>query len=316
MLEDIELPRDEVVKIALIDKGVDTEDPDVRAIERGQSFHRDSRESTDGAAWDPEFLEWNSRPPIHWIHMAICIQKICPMAKLYVARMDDSDPESQEFTLDLQSRYAVKWAREMGVHIISMSSSFKAKTGGFRNEELNDFRTAISSVKGDNILLFASLNDSPNISPDDYYPCGLADVFKIGSETKWGDKAANSLIGADFILPGDNIGVGGMHKISGSSIATAFAVGLAGLMLFTLAAYRDPKYSEYQDNDDTKRDELLKNARIKEGMNKIFNILSGNRQGIKNPDLWLSLDDKFPDEVDKTDPGPYVRDFVRGIFPM
>lgn len=92
------VPKDDVVKIALIDKGVDRENSEVRAIERGQSFYHGKRVLRHEETWDAEFREWDARPPVHGTQMAICIQKICPMARLYVARMDDSD--TQEFTLE------------------------------------------------------------------------------------------------------------------------------------------------------------------------------------------------------------------------
>lgn len=79
---------------------------------------------------------------------------------------------------------AINWAKEMGVNIISMSWSFKAKGEDYGVDEIANFKRTIAEAKADGILLFASLNDMEGVNIDDYYPCGLSDVFKIGSATK------------------------------------------------------------------------------------------------------------------------------------
>ncbi|QYT03243.1 Peptidase_S8 domain-containing protein [Trichoderma simmonsii] len=308
------VPREDVVKIALIDKGVDRENPEVLAIERGQSFYHGGRVLGHEETWDPEFREWDARPPIHGTQMAICIQKICPMARLYVARMDDSRSDTQEFTLE-SAINAINWAKEMGVNIISMSWSFKAKGEDYGVDEIANFKRTIAEAKADGILLFASLNDMEGVNIDDYYPCGLSDVFKIGSATKWGDKASHSRTGSDFILPGKDISLpdidGLMKEVSGSSIATAFAAGLAGLVLYALSTHLNIE----DEVEESLKMDRLKQAKSREGMNTIFNILSGNRQGLKTNDVWVSLDDKFPEKPDKGDPGPDIKDFIKSIVP-
>ncbi|UKZ61193.1 uncharacterized protein TrAtP1_002463 [Trichoderma atroviride] len=306
------VPIEEVVKIALIDKGVDRENSEVRAIERGQSFCRGKRAIPHAQTWDAEFQEWDARPPVHGTQMAICIQKVCPMARLYVARMDDSD--TQEFTLESAIK-AINWAKEMGVDIISMSWSFKAKGGDCSTEEIATFKETISKAKAHGILLFASLNDEEGVNIDDYYPCGLSDVFKIGSATKWGDKAQHSRTGSNFILPGKDISLPDVDNrikdVSGSSIATAFAAGLAGLVLFALSAHMHIK----DEVEESLKKDRLNHAKSKEGMNTIFNILSGNRQGSKTNDIWVSLDEKFPEKTDKGEPSLDIKDFIKSIVP-
>jgi subtilisin family serine protease len=68
------------VKVALIDDGVDP-NPDVYAIEDGISFSSSNR-SGDGP--DEVFPSTEG----HGTAMATIISKICPIAKLYVAKMD------------------------------------------------------------------------------------------------------------------------------------------------------------------------------------------------------------------------------------
>lgn len=210
---------------------------------------------------------------------------------------------------------AINWAKEMGVNIISMSWSFKAKGEDYGVDEIANFKRTIAEAKADGILLFASLNDMEGVNIDDYYPCGLSDVFKIGSATKWGDKASHSRTGSDFILPGKDISLpdidGLMKEVSGSSIATAFAAGLAGLVLYALSTHLNIE----DEVEESLKMDRLKQAKSREGMNTIFNILSGNRQGLKTNDVWVSLDDKFPEKPDKGEPGPDIKDFIKSIVP-
>lgn len=85
------------VKIAIIDTGVDCNKLD-HPIVTGVSFYAGNRHPK-GQSWNPLFLEFDANPSIHGTRMAICVQKVCPEAELYIARMDDSNTGSQEFTL-------------------------------------------------------------------------------------------------------------------------------------------------------------------------------------------------------------------------
>lgn len=71
------------VKIALIDNGVNIRHEEVGNITMGESFYGPS-------AGQSGFREYFADPSAHGTQMAICIRKVCPMAKLYVARLDDS----------------------------------------------------------------------------------------------------------------------------------------------------------------------------------------------------------------------------------
>ena len=73
------------IKVALLDDGCRLEGLDGR--QKGQSFRADDQEYFIG-------------PCSHGTEMARCIRDVCPMAELYIARLDDSRlVENQKFTI-------------------------------------------------------------------------------------------------------------------------------------------------------------------------------------------------------------------------
>jgi hypothetical protein len=74
------------VRVALLDDGAKLDGLDGR--QKGESFRLDNAEYFVG-------------PCSHGTEMARCIREICPMAELYIARLDDSRVgENQKFTTD------------------------------------------------------------------------------------------------------------------------------------------------------------------------------------------------------------------------
>jgi hypothetical protein len=79
-------PLEPSVKTAILDDGADLDS--VRGMKvRGRSFRADKK-------------EWFVGPRGHGTEMARCIKTMCPMAELYIARLDDSrKAENQKFTI-------------------------------------------------------------------------------------------------------------------------------------------------------------------------------------------------------------------------
>jgi hypothetical protein len=89
------------VTIALIDNGVKFENsPGVEEtlgipnLADGISYYGQRDEE------NIQFRDFFTGPSRHGTQMATCINKVCPMVELYVARMDDSMPEADKFTVD------------------------------------------------------------------------------------------------------------------------------------------------------------------------------------------------------------------------
>lgn len=74
-----------MVKVAILDDGAKL--GGLNGIQKGKSFNPNNEEYFVG-------------PCEHGTQMAMCVRKICPMAALYIARLDDSySKENQKFTI-------------------------------------------------------------------------------------------------------------------------------------------------------------------------------------------------------------------------
>jgi len=107
-------------------------------------------------------------------------------------------------------------------------------TGYQENDELT---SAIGEASNDNILMFCSTSDD-NRSRDSIWQSETK-VFKVAAADKYGYWRPQSDRDADLLLPGDSIMASGPQymrphsksTISGSSVATALAAGLASLVI-------------------------------------------------------------------------------------
>lgn len=165
------------------------------------------------------------------------------------------------------------------------------------HEETKAFKAAIEEAAKKNKLLFAALNDAePNSDVGEFYPVGLKDVFKIGSAKKWGANADFPESGkSDYLFPGQDIELqdleGETMSRSGSSLATAFAAGMAGLILYSMEVHKLTGDSEVPEEIREKR---LKDAKTKDGMSKIFNILGENPASGTHKDVPVAFKKQFP----------------------
>ncbi|KAF9771633.1 hypothetical protein IL306_010721 [Fusarium sp. DS 682] len=235
------------VKIALLDDGSKLEW--LKGTQTGNSFRDDGRAYFVG---DCE----------HGTQMAHYIREVCPMAELYIARLDDSgDCENQKFSI-ASCLQALRWAIRNEVDFVSMSWSFMRK-GSENDEYEREFRNLIKMTK--NVIFFASLrDDGPEYQNKDFAPVGLDNVIRIASATTFGTASQeNTHNEIDFLLPGENLEDQAKKIVSGSSYATAYAAGLAGIVLCCIKLYQhlDKKCPDV---------DLLKLARSRQGMSNIF----------------------------------------------
>ncbi|KAG5789282.1 hypothetical protein H9Q69_011655 [Fusarium xylarioides] len=241
------------VKVAIIDDGVDVSLESLRKkIAFGQSFCPYAN-STD--MMSPYFVSMSN----HGTSMATLICNICPMVKLYIARLDQrqtSNSSQRHITADSAAQ-AVLWATDCGVDIISMSWTIETPVPG--NPEMESLQEAVRRASNHNIVMFCSTSDQGSMTNDhNCYPGDFGGCIRIGSASNTGDAMSWVKVEkVDFLLPGSNVpfsvteGKTNLHE-SGSSIATAAASGLAAFLM-ACSWLLDEKDSYFKDYNNMKR---------------------------------------------------------------
>ncbi|QYS95166.1 Subtilisin, putative [Trichoderma simmonsii] len=220
------------VKIAIIDDGIDASEPSLRqSIAMGKTFSHYPNST--------EFMNAYFVPSgKHGTQMAKLITEICPNPRLFIARLDERqapDGSGRRITTESATK-ALKWAVDCGVDIISMSWTIEGSST--ESEDIKALKSTIRNAYDKNILLFCSTSDSGGSHDDQSFPGQWStECIRIGGASWQGDKLAwvneNAV---DFLLPGKQIPFKNIDGKSysyetGSSLATACASGLAGLIL-------------------------------------------------------------------------------------
>ncbi|KAF7920648.1 hypothetical protein BELL_1448g00020 [Botrytis elliptica] len=225
------------VEIALIDDGVDVLQSRLRGkISDGKSFDYGDK----GA----------NRIRSHWISerghgtvMAKNIVRICPMAKIYVIKLETHfDHKEQKARIGARSAAeAIDAAVDRKVQIISMSWTIKQPDSN--SEEKEKFDSAVHRAVKAGILLFCSAADK-GLHQDNDYPAASnpTKMFKIGAAKPNGNvwDWVPNIRHLDFIIPGyevaenaslDDDSSQNFQPQTGSSVATALGAGLAALVI-------------------------------------------------------------------------------------
>ncbi|KAK6515991.1 hypothetical protein TWF281_004581 [Arthrobotrys megalospora] len=214
-----------VVKVAILDDGVDIEHDDVNGIETGESFNLEHQPYFGGRCR-------------HGTYMVSAFRDVCPMAKLYIGRLDDARKfDNQRFTVK-SAIEALEWATQWEVDIISMSWSFKPNSNCCTEDEKKKFKNAIDKAVAQGIILFGAMPDKgPMEEINEHYPTGLTNIIRIGAAAKSGDRLLNRTNESELLFPGDGTEgseLDGYHKVTGSSVANALAAGFAALTLLCI----------------------------------------------------------------------------------
>lgn len=126
---------------------------------------------------------------------------------------------------------ALKWAIKSRADIVSISAAFF--------KDMNEFRTVIQEAIAANIVVIASAAGE-GYRQIEAYPANYPEVLKIASTDYRGRETAESLKdAASFMFPGENIvakttflgSTNPTDEVSGTSVATAIASGIASLIL-------------------------------------------------------------------------------------
>lgn len=157
-----------------------------------------------------------------------------------------------------------------------------------RNKDIPELEKAVNAAVAANILLFCATDDQGNTRGEETYPAQINKnkTFRIGAATASGDKGDQVRLGSvDYLFPGDKRLVPLLREQLtddepriASSLATALASGLAGLVLYC-AALADKK------DLDAKHFEYFRNH---EGMTAAFKAI-GEKHGYLQ--VWKVFED-------------------------
>lgn len=184
---------------------------------------------------------------------------------------------------------AIDWAVNCEVDIISMSWTFQ-RTEDNKSILDKDLEKAIARASSKDILMFCSTGDKGRHANDDTYPACLPSVFKIGAAKASGNEAEWTESSSHFTFPGEDLRAETPtyieskrnSPVSGSSLATALASGLAALMLYCIDI-----------TDDSLK--LRENARKHTAMERAFKRMTNKNEQPRYIRAWEHLKPKFKD---------------------
>ncbi|KAK4216524.1 hypothetical protein QBC37DRAFT_91706 [Rhypophila decipiens] len=235
-------------KVAIIDNGVDIGQRKIASnIRKGRSFV-----SLHDSGW---YLPWFTSVHVHGTQMASLVVRVDPSCDLFVYRINSLPSGS------IDARHAVEAieaAIEDQVDVINLSWSF--------NKNHETLKQAIDKAadRQHRALVFCAKSDE--LYADDVFPADYLSTISVAAATSRGRIGTEGSKTPDLLILGENMPAYGPDylgtkekeaKVSGSSVATALASGMASLML--MLAKRDVVLKECW--------ELLK---IKEVMLKVF----------------------------------------------
>ncbi|KAK3948552.1 hypothetical protein QBC32DRAFT_327684 [Pseudoneurospora amorphoporcata] len=251
------------IKIALIDDGVDIArlSPGTARLEGGRTFC--SRDETNHM-YHPYYASATG----HGTLMAQSIHEICPSARLFVLRLEDHlsvDGHARQMTAKSAAK-AIYAAIERDVHIISMSWTIDVKDSDPSGSALD---RAVKAAAEKGILMFCSASDKGANAQYTYPAKATTNIFKIGAAKDSG--AVDEWVGdqslIDFTFPGNKVDLEGKH-VSGSSVATAYAAGLAALILYCVQVRL-----YLTDDDEEKKTEVREQFEALRKHDKMFETL-------------------------------------------
>ncbi|KAH6855890.1 hypothetical protein B0I37DRAFT_366056 [Chaetomium sp. MPI-CAGE-AT-0009] len=300
-----DLQRD--VRICLIDDGVDAEHKSIseRMDRNGKAFG-----TYPAAQYRGMTMPFYDSTTNHGTLMASMIVRVCPYAKIVSYRLDTR--KGQDGNLHFTPKSAVEalnHAAKQDFDIISMSWTVKKEETKEENnsKDIGDLVEALEKAAKKK-LIFCCPPDKGDLSPDElavYFPIGsgVKDIFRIGAakadNSAW-LQAGHSIV--DYILPGhevrdadESISKKPDSFRTGSSVATALAAGLAGLVIHVvrMAAIRTHELGKENDNEaNLIKAPALRHVKLAATMRKTFDSMKSNKEGELYVHVWKYFRDK------------------------
>ncbi|KAL4967299.1 uncharacterized protein BDV14DRAFT_207526 [Aspergillus stella-maris] len=180
----------------------------------------------------------------HGTLMAQQIYRVCPRAKILALKLKDHDDQEtkKRCITPLSAAKAIRCAIQWNAHIISMSWTIRYPGPQHQSgPEFKELAAAVQEAQSKGILLFCSASDQGQDNAPTYPAFKAGAIFKIGGADIDGN--LHTQVGGedkvDFIFPGDTMSSDDIQGtlsqgqwFTGSSVATAFAAGLAALILY------------------------------------------------------------------------------------
>ncbi|KAF9636707.1 hypothetical protein BFW01_g7603 [Lasiodiplodia theobromae] len=279
-LDDSGLNQVPPITVALIDDGYDISEPGLNSkIVGGRSFCRHNSRNNHASY----FVTRGG----HGTVMANQICRVCPNAELFMLRLDEYAGVQGKRQITAESAaQAVRAAIALGVDIISMSWTLEATPQN--KDHITHLTTALTDAAKANILLFCAAPDQGADTTRTYPAAASAPCIRIGAAEASGE--AYEWLGAapvDFLFPGANVlwsrpgdlavdsGTGGGGRLTGSSVATALAAGLAALALYCVqfAVQYAVVANAQQGRQQQVTAEDLRNLKTRHGMEAAFHAI-------------------------------------------
>ncbi|KAL7901847.1 hypothetical protein HDV64DRAFT_143531 [Trichoderma sp. TUCIM 5745] len=273
---------DKRIKIAIIDNGADRIRTTVsNKIAKGVSY------VTGVAENGHRILPWWMVADPHGTQMASLIAKANPFARLYIARVG----KRRKDILPENAAKAIEWAIEQKVDIISISWVTKQDNPALKEA----IRKAVDSDGRRPTLVFCSTADEGTYSGK-VYPVDYEGVVKVAATDRYGHLPPTSAGGVNILVPGDEVPADGpsyMEKyasttVSGSSVATACAAGIASLALLLLKICNNCLEKSRSSNESDFRPFYKR-----DGIMKIFDKMQGDQD-----QTGIQLSKLFVEEVE------------------
>jgi subtilisin family serine protease len=221
------------IRIAILDTGIEFDHADTRP-KLVTEHHARIKECKSFESSSNAGIDTNG----HGTHVAMLALRTFPNADLYIAKVSAT---RKDFSKSAVIR-ALKWAASKQVDIINMSF-------GWTHIDTDELESTLSEVRGKGILLFAATsNDGLRKAVDIAYPANSRDVIGIdcangaGVSTEDFNPPSNTMNRATwrFTAPGEAVESAfpttrmsktGFERLSGTSMASAVAAGVAAMVL-------------------------------------------------------------------------------------
>ncbi|KAK0612770.1 peptidase S8/S53 domain-containing protein [Bombardia bombarda] len=262
-------------KVAIIDNGVDIGQSSIASnIRRGRSFV-----SLHHNGW---YLPWFTSVHVHGTQMASLVVRVDPQSDLFIYRINSLPSGSIDAKHAIE---AIEAAVEDKVDIINLSWSF--------NKNMEGLRDAIDKATEKQHRALVLCAKSDELYADDVFPADYLSTISVAAATSRGRIGTEGSKAPDLLILGENMPADGPNflkrvgkeesKISGSSVATALASGIASMML--MLAKRDVVLKESW--------ELLKIKEVMLGVFERFKTDKSSKVIYVNPALIFGDEDRL-----------------------